>query len=286
MLAELLEHVIEERHTRRRRSRAPSRRASSSTRMSVSFVVRFTVAVRRHAASTSSIASGTGRSRARCPAVTRSAFGTTAVRSRTSTPRSSRPCHTATASPGGTNRTKFASLGYDGHAGHRAERARTIRSRCTRIAASRPRAPRRGAASATMPAAWVSAERWYGRRTRCRSADDGRVGEHVAEPRARHRERLREGPDDRDVRVRSATSGSAVLAAELDVRLVDDHQRAAARASASARDRRDRLRVAGRVVRGAHEDDVGVRRPPRLRPASSVEHEVLGQPQRRGARCA
>src|SRR4029077_8662451 len=45
------------------------------------------------------------------PAVTRKAFGTTAVMSRTSTPRSRSPCHTVAASPGGTNSTKLASLG-------------------------------------------------------------------------------------------------------------------------------------------------------------------------------
>ena len=74
---------------------------------------------------------------------------------------------------------------------------------------------------------------WYGSRTRCRSATTSALVEHVAEPGARHRERLRERAHDRDVRVLGDERRGAV-AAELDVGLVDDDERASCGAASEA----------------------------------------------------
>ena len=101
--------------------------------------------------------------------------------------------------------------------------SRRARARCGRAGPGSRRAARwlRTAwRSATIPAAWVSADMWYGSRTRCRSATTSGLVKHVPEPRARHRERLRERAHDGDVRVVGDELQRA-LAAELDVGLVD-----------------------------------------------------------------
>ena len=79
--------------------------------------------------------------------------------------------------------------------------------------------------------------------------------EHVAEPGARHRERLGERAHHGDVRVVGDQLQRA-LAAELDVGLVDHDQRR--RGVREFGDRLHGLGVAGRVVGRAHEHHVGL----------------------------
>jgi hypothetical protein len=88
-------------------------------------------------------------------------------------------------------------------------------------------------------------------------AHDVGAREGVADPGAGHREGLRERPHDRDVRVIGRQLENAV-ATELDVRLVGDDQ--GVRFVGETSDRVDRLRIAGRVVRGTYEDHVRVGR--------------------------
>ena len=247
--------------------------------MSVSFVVRVDRrGARLIAASTSSrlvqeqvdLVLGARRSRA-------ARSGTTAVRSRTSTPRSSSPCQTCVASWPGRHEQHEVRVGREHRRRRRSRRARaTMRSRCGADRVEDRAAPRPRGGARRCPAAWVSADRWYGQPHALQVVDDLGRREHVPDPRAGERERLRERAHDRDVRV-VGDERQRALAAELDVGLVDDHERVRSR-SASGADRVERLCVAGRVVRRADEDDVGRRPASASSTARVVEHERLVEP--------
>ena len=69
------------------------------------------------------------------------------------------------------------------------------RSRCTRMSSTMASISRAWARAA-VAAAWVSADRWYGRRTSRRASVDRRVGGEVADAGAGEGERLAHGARD------------------------------------------------------------------------------------------
>ena len=227
VLAELLEHVVEERDAGvgGRRARPVEVRARRRCRSPSSCALTLAVRVTRRAPPRRLVRNRSTSCSA--PAVTRSAFGTTArqVAHEHAAVEQTLPDLDRVVGPAARTARSSRRSGRRSARASRRARAR-CRSRWARIASSSARASPRWR-SATIPAAWASADRWYGSRTRCRSATTAGFVEHVAEPRARHRERLRERAHDRHVRVIGHELQRA-LAAELDVGLVDDHERARA----------------------------------------------------------
>ena len=165
VLAELLEHVVEERDAGRDRRRAPRRRRRASSSIVVSFVSRCSSAVRPSLTPTTSGRTASSAARnasfsSGVPTVMRRQPSTRGhdEKSRTSTPRSSRRSHSSCASPSTRTSRKFAPDGHTVEAGA-CRRAPRTAGRAPRRA-TRPAAPSRARkSSATVPASCVGTDR-------------------------------------------------------------------------------------------------------------------------------
>ena len=202
VLAELLQHVIEERHARVGARPCPSRRASSST------VIVGLLRGARDGRRSRLIATSTSSSACRNRSVSCSVPGGDAQRVRhdrghvadqhaaIQQPLPHAPSHRRAA----TNSTKLASRRVHRRARRSRESSRTIRSRCD---ADRVEQRRRLVAVAERrdPGGLGERRQVVGQAHPLQVLDDVGRRQHVADPRARQRERLRERPHDGDVRV-------------------------------------------------------------------------------------
>ena len=265
MLAELLEHVVEERDAGRdaRRARAVDRRATSVDRR----LLRLAPQLGLRARSAAVIVTTSGRtspSAARnasfssgVPTVTRRQPSTRGhdEKSRTSTPCVEQPLpqlvrvavdaeRAGSSRPTGTRRCPCSR-----------RRARRTAGRAPRRA-TRPAAPSRAAkSSATVPATCVGTDRLYGSSTFSSSAIIHAGATAKPSRTAGERPHLRVGAHD-DERAVVVDELERAPRRELAVRLVDDEQRADfGRGREQPLDGLARLDRAGRVVRAAHEHD-------------------------------
>ena len=289
VLAELLQHVVEERHARVGARACPTRRASSSTR---------DVGLLRRARDASRCGSSGEHLLERVEEQVGLVLGAGGDAQRVRHDRASGrgPARRGRAAP--ATPSPASARRHEQHEVRVATGTRSTPRHRAQLARGSGRAATRIASSIAVASSRVAERRDAGRLRERRQVvgqphplqvvdDLGRRRARSRSARRPARTPSRTSASIDDVRVRRRRAPAPTRAAELDVGLVDDHEARRQRLGERG-DRRQRLGVAGRVVRRADEHDVGAgvdrrrdlrrRRARSRRPSASVLDLGLRQP--------